>query len=136
MTKINVLFIITVFSFLVTSLVSAQSLSYKPGEIILCVHPDADLSIITQRHARLENHETDFKLTKCLSEHMHIWKATFDEGKIDVARMIADLSGDREIFVVQKNHFIKPRKRIPNDPMLQEQWQWINTGKEALLTQI
>lgn len=132
MTKINRLLPLIILSALFSIDLTGQQLGHKQGEVILCFHPNTDPDLLAQRHARMDNVATNFRLTSCLSDHMNIWKGTFDYTQIHEGDFLDMLHQDSEVVVAQLNHFIKRRNLVPNDPMLQEQWQWINQGERGI----
>jgi len=110
---------------------SAQELRYKQGEVILCFHPGTDQRSIERKYARHDSKLTEFRLEKNLSSDLNIWKASFDFTKINQNDFINLLKRDDAIAVAQVNHLLKRRSLIPDDPLLEEQWQWINQGERG-----
>lgn len=132
MTKINLLLVFTFFFSLTIHLLSAQALDHRQGEVILCLHPLTEHTSLSSRHAYVNNVPTGFNLDRCLNRHMNIWKGSFDYTRISESSLLEQLNNDEEVVVAQLNHFLKRRNIAPNDPRLDDQWQWINTGERGL----
>lgn len=128
MMEIDRLFLAIIVSILISAPLPAQQLNHRQGEVIVCLHPDTDRNSLARRHSILENKDTRFELTTCLSSDLNIWKATFDYTKIHEQEFLAALNRDPGVAVAQLNHLIKRRNLVPDDPMFAEQWQWLNDG--------
>ena len=110
------------------SLVHAQQLDHRQGEIIICLHAAGSVEQIVSRHVTFENSRTNLQIDRCLSKSGHIWHAKFDFTEVNENHFLQDLASDPMIRIAQFNHFVKRRSDRPNDPFIDEQWQWINTG--------
>ena len=133
MPKITVLTSIFLFLNGLNIEVSAQQLTHKQGDIILCLHPQTDQLSLIDKYATFKQKPTALKMEKCLSDQMNIWQASFDFATVDDLSFIQALRADPQIVVAQRNHFLKFRSNVPNDPFLDEQWQWINMGQRGVV---
>ncbi len=109
----------------------AQQLDYRQGEVIFCLHKDADLAEVISRHDQHTSRSTQFKVERCLSNYLNIWKGSFDYTRIHEKKFVQALASDPDIVIAQLNHFLS-RRSIPNDPLLDNQWQWINMGVNGI----
>ncbi|NND07698.1 MAG: S8 family serine peptidase [Saprospiraceae bacterium] len=115
------------------NLLHGQQLNHKQGDVILCLHPGKTPLDMISRHAVFENRATDFKLNRCLSKHMNIWKASFEHSRIHELRFIQRLVEDAAVLIAQQNHFLSKRNTRPDDPLFSRQWQWINLGPNGMI---
>ncbi len=131
MLKKLLLFVVLISSTCYVESLHAQALEYRQGEVIMCFHPGVDQQAVINRNVKFRGEETSFQMKKCLSDHMNIWVAKFDFTRIHEIEFINNLTSDPDILVAQQNHFIKQRAVSPNDPLLEQQWQWINLGSNG-----
>ena len=122
--------ILTLGLLLVTE-VSAQSLDHRQGEFIICLHSDADPQQWVNDHQKHSSIPTQLQLEHCLSRSGSIWKASFDFTEIGTESFANQLRNDARVRIIQKNHLLKRRTLAPNDPLLQQQWQWLNIGAHS-----
>ncbi len=107
----------------------AQVLEHRQGSYIMCFHPGADRSETEGRHADFNGTPTAFRIQKCLSDRMNIWAASFDHTSVHEGEFMEALAADPDVAIIQYNHFLSKRSQVPNDPLLADQWFWINLGQ-------
>ncbi len=107
---------------------TAQALDYRQGELIICLHPGTQIDRVLADYQLVNGKRSKMEIARCLSPTGNIWKITFDHNTLDHHKLIHALKEGPLVQVVQLNHFVKKRSRLPNDPFLDRQWQWFNVG--------
>ncbi len=128
----NNLHLIALLGFLTSlSSVSAQELDHRQGEFIICLHQADQLSAFVERHRFFNNVTTDLRAKKCLSRSGNIWQVSYDFAEVNGHEFKQSLEQDPGVRIVQHNHFLKKRSRQPDDPLVDEQWQWFNISARS-----
>ncbi len=134
MTKLCLALAIAAFyiSFTNTSL-EAQQLAHRQGELIICFHSNTNIDETIEKYSTFKQRSIALKANKCLSQDMNIWKLSYKHERINENELVDALTAEEEVVVAQLNHFIKKRELVPNDPLLGEQWHWLNLGDRGLV---
>ena len=110
----------------------AQEKNYVDGELILQLKKNTSPQ-------ELENsfRSIDLNNTRLLSKRMNLWLFTYNPGKISAENVITQLKQDKNIGIVQLNHYVTSRggssvlAMFPSDPMFDQQWALDNTGQSG-----
>ncbi len=123
----------TRFAFLLVSLLLgsplwAQRIHHVQGDLLIQFESNTDVRAWTENHQHFNGSPTTLKLIKKLSDPLHIWELHFDYTRIPEPAFLAAIQKHPEVIDAQFNHFMEPRL-LPNDPLFNNQWQYINTGQ-------
>ncbi len=127
---LRLLFIFSLFGFLTSSPLQAQSLDHVLGEVLIKFDSKAnqqrfDHSLIKDRNL------SSLKLTQTISNSFQIYKYSFDHTRQNELDVLAQIQSNPLVFAAQFNHLVKYRETIPNDPEFGSMWQYINTGQNG-----
>ncbi|MDH3651820.1 MAG: S8 family serine peptidase, partial [Saprospiraceae bacterium] len=114
------------------SLSTAQQLDHRQGEFIICLHSDVSAAAWIKKHQTFDQRNTRIAAPKCLSTHLNIWSISYDFTSIHEDRFLTHLKADPEVVVVQFNHLLKRRNKVPDDPLFDMQWHWLNNGSQGI----
>lgn len=111
------------------SVFTAQSLAYRQGELLVKLYDGITEEAFSK--AILTDKRTIHFITKIspVAPTFHIYKVYFDFTKHSEREMMAQLREMDEIEFVQLNELAQRRSTVPNDPLFNNQWQYINTGQ-------
>lgn len=101
--------------------------NYIKGQLLLQVYEGVSVEQVAERAQYIDGIATNVAVLRQLSRNNRIWLLSFNEDNIAIDKMIGAVSRDRGVSIVQKNHLIQWRA-TPNDPLLAQQWQYINNG--------
>ena len=119
-------FLILVSLALATLSIQAQQLEYRLGYLMIQVQPDVSPEVIAQEYsARLGS---PVSVDRTLSNRLRIYLLRFDHAAIHQTKLLNSLRSDARIEIAQYDHLLTYRN-VPNDPLLNDQWQWLNTGQ-------
>jgi len=75
------------------------------------------------------DHQIDFKSTACISIPMNVYVVTFEDSE-NIDDILKLFKSEHNVTAAQRNHYVKERETIPNDPLLvANQWHLKNTGQ-------
>ncbi len=95
-----------------------------PGELIVQLAPNV----------RADNWAHDYpdaRLERCLSRPLNIWLLRHDPDRLSGERLLFRLRQHPAVTAAQYNHRITDYRALPNDPLLDQQWQYVNTGQSG-----
>jgi len=120
--------IILLFFLIGSTVLQAQQLDHVLGDIIVQLSPKVKQpTALVQQYKRFKGKSTAFVAKKCLNEDKNIWLLHFDFTNTNEYHLLRDLRSNKLVDIAQFNHLIKKR-RIPNDPFFEFQWDLMNTG--------
>jgi serine protease len=110
---------------------SAQAPAYVPGDLIVRLEKGADVGRLTGQLQAFEGQPTQLEAVELLSPPLDIWLLHFDAENISGEKFLEHVRRQSGVRLAQFNHYIEDRGIVPNDPQLNSQWQWINTGQNG-----
>ena len=117
-----------ILGLLISSSVCAQQLNHKQGEILVQLSNEIrDVQTYFNQKKLQKSENLLVNVDKCISKSMNIWLIEFDFTTINENTLLASIRNEKEVLNAQFNHLIQPRN-IPNDPLIDQQWQFINDG--------
>ncbi len=110
----------------------SQEKNFVEGELILQLTKNTSPQ-------ELENsfRAIDLNNTRLLSKRMNIWLFSYNPGKISAGNVLSQLKQDKNVSIVQLNHYVSGRSgnsvlaMFPSDPMFDQQWALDNTGQSG-----
>ena len=124
-------YLFILFAFLIVNYTTAQKLNHVLGEVIVQVKGDAGArSLVTDLNAN-SNYRSSIKATKLMAEPMNLWVLRVDPNLDNEIEFLETVKMNRHTLLAQKNHLSKLRETIPNDPLFDSQWQYINLGSNG-----
>ncbi len=119
---------ILLFFFIQISIADAQRMDHLRGELLVQLKTNASAERLAARFAEVDKRPTFFALAERLSQNLNIWRFTYNPSFVGEQKILSLIDADPQVIHAQFNHFIKFRSTIPNDPLFDNQWQYINTG--------
>ena len=113
------------------SSLTAQSLQYVLGDILLQPKPGVDMPAFTQSMQEYRGVPTQLTLVRQVSAPMNVWKLQFDHTAINENHFLHEISSHPDIAFAQFNHLVELRETTPDDPQFGDQWQYINMGNNG-----
>ncbi len=110
----------------------SQEKNYVDGELILQLTKNT-----SPRELENSFRAIDLNNTRLLSKRMNIWLFSYNPGKVAAENVISQLKQDKNISIVQLNHYVTSRSgssvlaMFPSDPMFDQQWALDNTGQSG-----
>jgi serine protease len=127
MKKCNLLnFLLALLFILPCSFLSAQQLDHVLDEALVQLKEGTDLGAFKQRISRVNGLPTKARILRKISKQLNIYQIGFDHAVINEFDFRNHLSRQDEVLIVQQNHILTDRQTVPNDPLIGQQWQWIN----------
>ncbi|MFT4533176.1 MAG: serine protease [Saprospiraceae bacterium] len=124
-------YLFILFALLIVNYTTAQKLNHVLGEVIVEVKGDEGArSLVTDLNAN-SNYRSSIKATKLMSEPMNLWVLKVDPNLDNEIKFLETIKMNRHTLLAQKNHLSKLRETIPNDPLFDSQWQYINLGSNG-----
>ncbi|RMB58030.1 T9SS C-terminal target domain-containing protein [Dokdonia sinensis] len=115
-----------IFSFVTAIAVYAQEpdLNFIEGEVLVAI--DSPLADYGVEDLMNDTSRIQFNYSKQLSKTLNIWQLKFDiSNGIDETYVINQLMKNPLVKYAQKNHIVKSRSTVPDDPLFAQQWQYL-----------
>ena len=100
---------------------SGQRMDHHRGDILVQLKKGTSPNRVADKYPDLQSN-------KCLSKTLNIWKFTFDALKVNEYQLLSLIQTDQQVINAQFNHFVQMRSTIPDDPLFNNQWQYMNNG--------
>jgi hypothetical protein len=106
----------------------AQRLNHVQGELLIQLKKNNTTRQLT---STFSSKQLPFKLeySKAISSDMDIHSFKFDFARFNENEVLAYVRSMPEVEIAQFNHIVQLRSTIPDDPLFNNQWQYINTGQ-------
>ncbi len=104
----------------------AQKADHIYGDVLVRLTPSANVDDLIKDYSSFENQPTQFQKKRLISKRLNIWKLSFDDDTINEYRFRQELRSHDLVVIAQPNHTVSFRQTTPNDPLLGDQWQWID----------
>ena len=109
------------------ALINAQEAEYVKGDVLVQIERRADIQTVVNRINENSEVTLNLKVDDLVVKRMNIWLLKHDP-QISVDQALHTINRDEEILVAQRNHIVRERITIPNDPEFGDQWQYLNNG--------
>ncbi|MFT6334350.1 MAG: serine protease [Saprospiraceae bacterium] len=124
-------YLIIIFALLIVNKTTAQKLNHVLGEVIVEVKSDIGAkSLVTDINA-ISKYRSNIQATKLMAEPMNLWILKVDPNLDNEIEFLETVKMNRHTLLAQKNHLSQLRETIPNDPLFDSQWQYINLGSNG-----
>ncbi len=124
-------YLILLFALLVVNHTTAQKLNHLLGEVIVEVKGDAGArSLVIDLNAN-SKYRSSIQATKIMAEPMNLWVLKVDPNLDNEIEFLETVKMNKHTLLAQKNHLSQLRETIPNDPLFDNQWQYINLGSNG-----
>jgi hypothetical protein len=104
--------------------VYAQSLPHVPGELIVLLKKDAD---VTQLLSASNPESNELRVLHCLNRRMNIWLIGFSEWN-EEKKILSEIRANKNVHAAQFNHITELRVE-PNDVNFGQQWNLLNVAQ-------
>lgn len=118
-------------AFLSTVAGHSQLLDHAQGQFLVQARSEAGLERWIQRHQSYEGRPTQLRVLKKVSEPVGIWLVGFDFTRIPEEAFLHTGRQSSDIEHLQFNRFVSLRSTVPDDPLFDQQWQYLNTGQSG-----
>lgn len=123
-----------VWSFIIAislgSQLTAQKLSSRQGQVLVEVRkgsiPNRSLQVLKNQFGD----KSTFLAQQVIADPMNIWQISFDFASVSERQVLNTLGKLSTVYNAQLNHITSYRK-VPNDPLFGDQWQYINLGLDG-----
>lgn len=126
--KNHSLHILILISFLLVNNIQAQKLDHVLGEVIVEVKNDAGAKLLIADLTSIRSNSSTVQATKLMAEPMNLWILKVDPNLENELEFLDNVKMNKHTLLAQKNHLTQLRQTIPNDPLFENQWQYINVG--------
>ncbi len=110
--------------------INAQKLNFRQGQVLVELKkgdtPRSTINLLQNEFGS----SYEFEISQIIATPMNVWSISFDFARINERRLLEFTKGIREVYNAQFNHIIKQRK-TPDDPLFEDQWQYINIGQDG-----
>ena len=113
------------------SSLSAQQLNHFLGDILVQIKPGVNVQEIAGKLQTYQGQPTRLEVAREISPPMRIWLLHFDFTEINEFHFLHEISRLPEVEIAQFNHVISYRQTVPNDPLFDQQWMWLNIGQSG-----
>lgn len=109
----------------------ANTPNYVKGELLIQTQARYPIQKILKDFQNFKGKQTQLSIKKEVATDMNIWLLSFDHQKINQKDLKKALAQHPYIPVAQNNHLLDYRDNTPNDPLFDQQWQYINNGSDG-----
>lgn len=108
---------------------SAQKSVYVEGELLVQLPPAVDGKRWAADWEESDRAAPRLKALECVSPPLNVWLFQFDPYSTDALRLLTTVRNRKEVLTAQFNHLVDLRSTLPDDPLIANQWQYLNTGQ-------
>lgn len=108
---------------------SAQKSGYTEGELLVQLPPAVDGKRWAADWEESDRTAPRLKAVECVSTPLNVWLFQFDPYSTDALRLLTTVRSRKEVLTAQFNHLVDLRSTLPDDPLIANQWQYLNTGQ-------
>jgi len=101
------------------------------GEVIVEVRGDAGIRSLVADLNTDKKYRSGIQAKKIMSDPMNLWILKVDPNLNNEIEFLETVKQNKNTLLAQKNHLSKLRQTIPNDPLFDNQWQYINLGSSG-----
>jgi len=117
----------TAIFFFANGLITAQETNIVSGDLLVMVNSENDAHLLSQELSSINGVPSQLKVTRTLSQSMHIYLMTFDKNAVNENLLLKAVKRNHLVKIAQFNHIFQERI-IPNDPQYSVMWDMNNTG--------
>lgn len=121
-------FIATLF---ITTISFSQKLDHVLGEVIVEVRNEIELSSLVKDLSGKGIYRSSIQSRQILKEPMNLWVLKIDANLDNELEFLETVTTSKYALLAQQNHITQLRQTIPNDPLFENQWQYINLGQNS-----
>lgn len=108
-----------------------QLLDHAQGQFLVQARSEAGLERWIQQHQAYDGLPTKLRVLRKVSEPVGIWLVGFDFTRIPEESFLQSGRQSPDIDHLQFNRFVSLRSTVPDDPLFDQQWQYLNTGQSG-----
>ncbi|MDX1941395.1 MAG: S8 family serine peptidase [Saprospiraceae bacterium] len=127
--KKHLLLLLVLFSCLSANF--AQKLNYVQDQLLVKPRTGVDMQAWAKQWNTFEGRAINFRIKEQVSQPMNIWLVEFDFNKVGASKLLNAIRQDKSIEVAQLNHILERRSTLPNDQLINLQWQYLNVGQSG-----
>ena len=117
----------TAILFFANGLITAQETNIVSGDLLVMVNSENDAHLLSQELSSINGVPSQLKVTRTLSQSMHIYLMTFDKNAVNENLLLKAVKRNHLVKIAQFNHIFQERI-VPNDPQYSVMWDMNNTG--------
>ncbi|MCH2197224.1 MAG: S8 family serine peptidase [Flavobacteriales bacterium] len=115
------IYILALATFFALGATAQSEAPFIDGELLVQVVDNNKVDQLTNDLREVQGVSTQLEALELLSNHMHIWKFTFDADAISTRDMRIAFDRHPLVSIVQYNHYVQLRE-VPNDTNYGNQW--------------
>ena len=108
---------------------AAQKAGYVEGELLVQLPPTVDGKTWAAAWAENDRNAPMLEAVECVSPPLNVWLFQFDPYTTEPLRLLTSVRSRKEVLAAQFNHLVDLRSTLPDDPLIANQWQYLNTGQ-------
>ncbi len=101
-------------------------LDHQAGSLLIHLPKGIRPEYLAKKYSHFEGHPTMLSYEKEVSATLCIYLYSFDYQSINELDFLRALKHDGQIIEAQFDHFVHARNTWPNDPYIDQQWNWLN----------
>lgn len=123
---------VCIILFILTGLleINGQKLDHVLGEVIIEVKHDRGLNLLMEELSEDSQMRSSLSARQIMSEPMNLWVIKTNPNTVNEIDLLHKITMHHEVLLAQKNH-LPTYRAIPNDPLFNNQWQFLNTGQNS-----
>jgi len=111
--------------------IHAQKLDHVQGEVLVEVRNDNGMNkLIRDLGNDAVLRSSSLHVKQIMTEPMNLWLMKTNPNEVNEIDFLNKVIKNRNVLLAQQNH-ISQLRAIPNDPLFDNQWQFINTGQSG-----
>ena len=111
--------------------IQAQKLDHILGEIIVEVRDESGMKSLLQDLSKDAEVRSSLTSQQIIKEPMNLWLIKVNPNVVNERKFLNSVLKNKHALLAQQNHISQLRQSIPNDPLFESQWQYINTGQSG-----
>jgi len=131
MYRLSILLLICLVGIVQISNAQTPSAKWKTGEVLLQLDPSYSVEQLEADLQLYQGKRTQFNLVKHIVPHSNIWHARFSHEQVRTSTMLQHIRKHSAVRIAQYNHILSKRDTLPNDALIQQQWQYVNDGSNG-----
>jgi len=106
----------------------AQQLDHVLGDVLIQPEKGIEINQLVSELQQFQDTYLPIEIVGIVSKPLNIWRLHFDHNQINERRFLSHILKHPKVNVAQFNHLVSMRETTPDDPLFDNQWQYVNIG--------